>query len=62
MDIFGVVIDGIHIDVSKTVSGAKRYATINGFDTVTIRHRCGYDIDVIWRKENNKWVIQSCGN
>jgi len=55
MDTFGVVIKGIHIDVSKTERGAKRYATINGFDTVTIRHRYGYDVDIISRKENNKW-------
>ncbi len=56
MNTFGVVYHGIHTDVSKTERGAKRYATINGFDTVTIRHRYGYDVDVISRKENNKWI------
>jgi len=61
MNTYGVVYHGIHTDVSKTERGAKCYATRNGYDIVSIRYNCGYVVEVIWRKENNKWV-KSCGN
>ena len=36
-DIFGVIVDGVHIDTSKTERGAKNYATRNGHLTVSVR-------------------------
>jgi len=56
MNIYGVLEDGAHIDVSKTERGAKCYATRNGFDTVTIRYNCGYVAQEICRKgKNDRW-------
>ena len=55
MDTYGVLIDGTHHDVSKTEQGAKRYATIHGHDTVSIRYNCGYIAQEIAHKYNGKW-------
>ena len=55
-NIFGVLLNGVHIDVSNTEKGAKRFATLNGYDTVTIRYNCGYIAREIATKRNGKWV------
>jgi hypothetical protein len=52
---FGVLIDGAHVDVSKTEKGAKRYATLNGYNIVTIRYNLGYVAEKIAVKINGKW-------
>lgn len=52
---FGVLIDGTHIDVSKTEKGAKRYATLHGYNVVTIRYNLGYVAEKIAEKINGKW-------
>jgi hypothetical protein len=52
---FGVLIDGAHTDVSKTERGAKRYATLNGYNIVTIRYNLGYVAEKIAVKINGKW-------
>jgi len=57
MNIYGVLINGVHQDVSKTERGAKVFATKNGFDTVTIRYNCGYIAQKIAYKNSfGKWV------
>ena len=43
----------IHTDASKTLLGAKQYATRNGFKTVSIRR--GYNVELLESKFNNKW-------
>lgn len=56
-NIFGVVnSDGIHTDVSNSERGAKRYATLNGYDKVSIRYNCGYVVEIVAVKKNKKWV------
>ena len=57
MNIYGIL-DGndCHIDVSKSEKGAKRYATMHGYNKVSIRFNCGYHVQVIAEKINNKWV------
>lgn len=52
---YGVLMNGVHVDVSKTEKGAKRYATRNGYSTVTVRYNCGYIAVKIARKHNGKW-------
>lgn len=42
---YGILDNGTHTDVSKTLRGAKNYATRNGFKIVTVRH--GYNAKVI---------------
>lgn len=42
------------IDVSNTETGAKRYATLNGYDK--IGYRVGYNAFILAEKINNKWV------
>lgn len=45
----------VHIDTSKTLLGAKRYATKHGCKNVT--KRVGYHSSVVAiRTENNKWL------
>jgi len=56
---YGIVlhgVDNIYFDVSKTLKGAKRYATNHGYDKVGIRYNSGYHCSVVAIKVNNKWV------
>lgn len=46
--------DGRHIDTSRTLIGAKQYATRNGLKTVS--KRVGYTAYVVATKVNNKWI------
>ena len=55
MNIYGVLNNGVHVDVSKTEHGAKCYATRNGFLTVTCRFNCGYIATEIAHKYTGKW-------
>ncbi len=52
---FGVLCNGVHIDVSKTLQGAKNFATRNGYLTVTIRYNSGYIAAEISHKYSGKW-------
>jgi len=54
-NIYGVLSNGVHIDVSKTERGAKQYATRNGYLTVTVRYNCGYIAAEIAHKYTGKW-------
>ena len=54
-NIYGVLVDGVHIDVSKTERGAKQYATRHGYLTVTVRYNCGYIAARIAHKYTGKW-------
>ena len=57
MTMYGVITaDGTHTDVSKTEKGAKRYATLHGYDTVTVRPNIGYVALIVAKKVNSKWV------
>lgn len=55
--VFGVVnSDGIHTDVSNSERGAKRYATLNGYDKVSVRYNLGNVVEIVAKKVNKKWV------
>lgn len=57
--IYGVVgKDGVHHDVSKSLLGAKQYATRHGYTQVSIRFNCGYNVAIVAVKDNGKWVEQ----
>lgn len=43
-----------HIDVSKSLLGAKQYATRNGYNRVS--KRSGYNVVSEFKKVNNKWI------
>ena len=43
----------VHIDTSKTLLGAKQYATRNNYKNVSIR--IGYNITLLEYKLGNKW-------
>ena len=45
--------DGVHIDVSNSLLGAKQYATRNNYDKVS--KRVGYNAFIICVKVKNKW-------
>lgn len=47
--------DGCHIDVSRSVRGAKCYATRNGYLTVTVRFNMSCIAVQIWHKYTGKW-------
>lgn len=55
INIYGVLSNGVHIDVSQSIQGAKRYATMNGYNIVTIRYNCGYIAEQISERVNGKW-------
>ena len=61
-NIYGVLSKGTHIDVSKSIKGAKRYATLNGFNIVTIRYNCGYIAEQVYERINGKWEIINNSN
>ena len=50
--------DDIHTDVSRTLKGAKQYATRNGYNKVSIRYNSGYHCRVVSTRINNKWKDQ----
>jgi hypothetical protein len=54
-NVYGVLLNGSHVDVSKTEKGAKNFATRNGYLTVTVRYNCGYIAREIAHKYNGKW-------
>ena len=54
-NIYGVLLNGVHIDTSKTERGAKNFATKNGYLTVTCRYNCGYIAHEIAHKYSGKW-------
>jgi hypothetical protein len=56
-NIYGVLINGVHYDVSKSLKATKRYATMNGHKIITIRYNGGYIAAEIFKKDSNgKWV------
>lgn len=55
--VYGVQIsDGSHVDVSRTLHGAKCYATRHGHKRVTVRLNCGYDAPVVAVRVGSRWV------
>jgi hypothetical protein len=55
MKVYGVLTSkGVHEDVSMSLAGAKRFATLNGYDKVTCRYE--YNAKVLFEKFNGKWV------
>ena len=54
-NIYGIIFNGIHNDVSNTEKGAKQYATRNGYNIISIRYNCGYIVQEIANKVNGKW-------
>ncbi|WP_458321551.1 hypothetical protein [Providencia sp. CRPN22473] len=54
--LFGVLdSDGCHVDVSKTLRGAKNYATRHGYTIVTSRANGSYHARTESIKEGGKW-------
>jgi len=57
MNIYGVLDSNeCHIDISASLKGTKRVATRNGYKKVSARYNCGYNVDVLFEKINNKWA------
>jgi hypothetical protein len=52
--IYGSIINGVHIDTSKTLKGAKRYATLNDIDNVSKRNE--YFTTKEFIKNGKKWI------
>lgn len=48
--------DGVHIDVSDSLKGAKNYATRHGYTKVSVRYDMGYNAYIVAEKINGKWV------
>lgn len=55
-NIYGILSNGTHHDVAKTERGAKRYATLNGYNTITVRPACGYHADIVAARIDGKWI------
>jgi hypothetical protein len=54
--IYGITTDQYeHIDTSKTMQGAKRYATINGYKKVSMRDHNHYYVTVCSVKKGGVW-------
>jgi len=48
---------GNHIDTSKTLLGAKQYATRNNLKTVS--KRTGYNARIVAKKFGGKWITST---
>lgn len=60
-DTYGVCdADETHTDVSKTLRGAKCYATRNGYSLVSVRFGCSFNAQILEEKINGKWVDYEC--
>ena len=56
-NIYGVLFNGAHTDVSKSLKATKRFATMNGHNIITIRYNGGYIAAEIFKKDSNgKWI------
>lgn len=51
--------DNVHIDTSKTLLGAKMYATRNGY--INVSKRAGYNVHHLAQKQGKKWVCTEFG-
>jgi hypothetical protein len=57
MNTYGILLNGCHVDVSKTEQGAKNYASRNKYNTITIRYNCGYIVEEIaYKNKSGKWI------
>lgn len=55
--IYGVVNnEGVHIDISRSLTYTKRYATIHGYTQISRRPNFGYGVFIEYEKINSKWV------
>lgn len=55
-NIYGIInSEGVHIDISNTERGAKRYATLNGYNKVSVRYNGGYNAEIIAVKIGKVW-------
>jgi plastocyanin domain-containing protein len=60
-NIYGVLFNGAHTDISKSLKATKRYATMNGFKHISIRYNGGYIAVEIFAKDNKgKWIDITC--
>lgn len=56
MNIYGVLDrNDYHIDVSTSLKGTKRVATIEGYNKVSVRYNGGYIAAILFEKINGKW-------
>lgn len=44
-----------HIDISLSLKGAKRVATNNRYNKVSVRYNGGYNVEILFEKVNGKW-------
>jgi len=51
--VYGSTIHNTHTDTSKTLLGAKQYATRNGLRNVSVR--IGYNATLLEYRDNGKW-------
>lgn len=59
---FGIIdSEQVHTDTSNTLLGAKRYATLNGFYTVSCRFNGDYHVYTLAHKRKGKWQYTSYG-
>ena len=56
MLIFGVIDNNnCLIDISRSLRGCKRYATLNGYNKIGFRNANSYNAVISHEKINNKW-------
>lgn len=62
MDIYGIISNGVHYDVSKSIKGAKNFATRNGYDVITIRINSGYICyEIAYKNKKGNWISLTNG-
>lgn len=55
-NVYGIInSEDVHIDISSTERGAKRFATLNGYKMVSVRYNGGCNAEIIAIKMNKVW-------
>lgn len=54
-NIYGIVHNGEHIDISRNLTATKAYATKNGYKEVSVRYNAGYSVSIIASKIDGRW-------
>ena len=54
-NVYGIIHNGEHIDVSRNLTATKAYATKHGYTDVSVRYNCGYHVSIVASKIDGKW-------
>ena len=55
MNVYGITHNGIHTDISTSKEATERYATLNGYNQISVRYNNRWNAQIIAIKDGKKW-------